>query len=76
LIRYQRMFELIHLVLDAELALLEAPELQVVHVAGRVEARDHLVEIAMFDAKLEQTAGNGGAVVDGEARFFAAAAQV
>ncbi len=63
------MFELIHLVLDPELALLEAPDLQVVGIAGRVQACDHLVKVAMLDAEFEQTAGDCGAVFDGLNRF-------
>lgn len=59
------MFELVHHVLDPELALLQPTHLQFIRIAGRVEARDHLVEIAVLDAQFEQTAGNGGAIVDG-----------
>lgn len=65
------MFELVHLVLDPELALFEAPDLQVVGIAGRDEACDHLVEVAMLDAQLEQTAGDCSAVFDGRIRFTA-----
>lgn len=65
------MFELVHLILDPQLALLEAPDLQIVDIAGRVESRDHLVKVAMLDAQLQQTASDCGAVFDGRIRSTA-----
>src|SRR5579862_9166998 len=42
------------LVLEHQLALLEAPQLQLIDVNVEREPRDHLIEVAMLDTQLPQ----------------------
>src|SRR5258708_23759657 len=50
----QLTFEPRDLVLEQQLALLEAFELQLVHMNVERQARDHLIEITMLDTQLPQ----------------------
>lgn len=51
------MLELVHLILDPELAFFQTPDLQFVGIVRKLQASNHLIEIAMLDAQFEQTAG-------------------